>query len=139
MRQYPRLASCETCFCLFLFWVLVCVVLGFWFWDGLPCAVVPGPRALSPFTNLGLRPIRLVSPPPPPPLLCGGVLESEDYIPPQGDLAFCWKDLGRGRVGPALTSPSHMGVRWGIGGVTCLLYTSPSPRDRTRSRMPSSA
>ena len=25
----------------------------------------------------------------------------------------------------------------GIG--TCLLYTSPSPRDRTRSRMPSSA
>ena len=37
---------------------------------------------------------------------------------------------------------------WGfVGGyyarfrqfVTCLLYTSPSPRDRTRSRMPSSA
>ena len=27
-------------------------------------------------------------------------------------------------------------VRW-VG--TCLLYTSPSPRDRTRSRMPSSA
>ena len=26
----------------------------------------------------------------------------------------------------------------GMGG-TCLLYTSPSPRDRTRSRMPSSA
>ena len=25
------------------------------------------------------------------------------------------------------------------GTVTCLLYTSPSPRDRTRSRMPSSA
>ena len=25
------------------------------------------------------------------------------------------------------------------GGNTCLLYTSPSPRDRTRSRMPSSA
>ena len=25
------------------------------------------------------------------------------------------------------------------GGTTCLLYTSPSPRDRTRSRMPSSA
>ena len=23
--------------------------------------------------------------------------------------------------------------------MTCLLYTSPSPRDRTRSRMPSSA
>ena len=26
-----------------------------------------------------------------------------------------------------------------LGGGTCLLYTSPSPRDRTRSRMPSSA
>ena len=25
------------------------------------------------------------------------------------------------------------------GEITCLLYTSPSPRDRTRSRMPSSA
>ena len=25
------------------------------------------------------------------------------------------------------------------GGISCLLYTSPSPRDRTRSRMPSSA
>ena len=28
----------------------------------------------------------------------------------------------------------------GLGqGIACLLYTSPSPRDRTRSRMPSSA
>ena len=26
-----------------------------------------------------------------------------------------------------------------LGISTCLLYTSPSPRDRTRSRMPSSA
>ena len=26
-----------------------------------------------------------------------------------------------------------------VEGMTCLLYTSPSPRDRTRSRMPSSA
>ena len=26
-----------------------------------------------------------------------------------------------------------------LWAVTCLLYTSPSPRDRTRSRMPSSA
>ena len=29
---------------------------------------------------------------------------------------------------------SHLGY-----AITCLLYTSPSPRDRTRSRMPSSA
>ena len=26
-----------------------------------------------------------------------------------------------------------------VSAYTCLLYTSPSPRDRTRSRMPSSA
>ena len=26
-----------------------------------------------------------------------------------------------------------------VDNITCLLYTSPSPRDRTRSRMPSSA
>ena len=30
-------------------------------------------------------------------------------------------------------------VKRGAGLETCLLYTSPSPRDRTRSRMPSSA
>ena len=34
----------------------------------------------------------------------------------------------------ALTSLDERGHK-----VTCLLYTSPSPRDRTRSRMPSSA
>ena len=28
---------------------------------------------------------------------------------------------------------------YSVSGTTCLLYTSPSPRDRTRSRMPSSA
>jgi len=32
-----------------------------------------------------------------------------------------------------------MGVHTGDSYCTCLLYTSPSPRDRTRSRMPSSA
>ena len=31
------------------------------------------------------------------------------------------------------------GERWGRQVRVCLLYTSPSPRDRTRSRMPSSA
>ena len=33
------------------------------------------------------------------------------------------------------SQPDKTGRRW----LTCLLYTSPSPRDRTRSRMPSSA
>ena len=31
------------------------------------------------------------------------------------------------------------GFVFGVIHTTCLLYTSPSPRDRTRSRMPSSA
>ena len=30
-------------------------------------------------------------------------------------------------------------IVWRLGRADCLLYTSPSPRDRTRSRMPSSA
>ena len=30
-------------------------------------------------------------------------------------------------------------VFWNQQSISCLLYTSPSPRDRTRSRMPSSA
>ena len=34
------------------------------------------------------------------------------------------------------TNPSNPMADW---NVVCLLYTSPSPRDRTRSRMPSSA
>ena len=33
--------------------------------------------------------------------------------------------------------PRH--IDWGVYGRTCLLYTSPSPRDATLSRMPSSA
>ena len=47
---------------------------------------------------------------------------------------------------PVVESGKYAGV-FGVGGLvlaripleTCLLYTSPSPRDRTRSRMPSSA
>ena len=32
-----------------------------------------------------------------------------------------------------------LGAIYGLLAYPCLLYTSPSPRDRTRSRMPSSA
>ena len=37
------------------------------------------------------------------------------------------------------TSFTSGGTGYGVKGPLCLLYTSPSPRDRTRSRMPSSA
>ena len=48
---------------------------------------------------------------------------------------------------PELVRNAREGAKWQTalsmgrtdGKVTCLLYTSPSPRDRTRSRMPSSA
>ena len=40
----------------------------------------------------------------------------------------------------AIAGPFEIGpVDEPIDITTCLLYTSPSPRDRTRSRMPSSA
>ena len=45
--------------------------------------------------------------------------------------------------GLAGVSASQVEIQSGLqfydGITTCLLYTSPSPRDRTRSRMPSSA
>ena len=43
----------------------------------------------------------------------------------------------RGELGLAL---SAIAIAYGLSKfLICLLYTSPSPRDRTRSRMPSSA
>ena len=38
---------------------------------------------------------------------------------------------------PGMSLPCILGADG--AGTVCLLYTSPSPRDRTRSRMPSSA
>ena len=38
-----------------------------------------------------------------------------------------------------IISPSTLNGHLHLMGICCLLYTSPSPRDRTRSRMPSSA
>ena len=48
-------------------------------------------------------------------------------------------------TGPFTTGALALNIEWTNGdgshtlNYTCLLYTSPSPRDRTRSRMPSSA
>ena len=63
-----------------------------------------------------------------------------------------WTGLGTAVMNRAY-QPAYSGTMWVVGGNgtnnlaysyngtqwTCLLYTSPSPRDRTRSRMPSSA
>ena len=49
---------------------------------------------------------------------------------------------GADLLGLQLQSVSHylqQGMQQAAAAATCLLYTSPSPRDRTRSRMPSSA
>mgnify|MGYP007111969549 CR=1 FL=1 len=68
--------------------------------------------------------------------------------------AICWgvggyfekKGLHLGNLSPTLGITLRTAVAVIILGVAsypqwkiCLLYTSPSPRDRTRSRMPSSA
>ena len=42
-------------------------------------------------------------------------------------------------IDPRIGGVMIMGDRGTGKSTTCLLYTSPSPRDRTRSRMPSSA
>ena len=62
--------------------------------------------------------------------LCGGIGSGKSYV------AELLKDLGAqvfdaDRVGHNVLREDKV--------KDCLLYTSPSPRDRTRSRMPSSA
>ena len=57
------------------------------------------------------------------------------------------RDVYYGFVGPAReegqptnkANQAYFTQRDWLGGETCLLYTSPSPRDATLSRMPSSA
>ena len=49
------------------------------------------------------------------------------------------RTIGRGKnFNKVSEDKSATGAEAG-GGMTCLLYTSPSPRDATLSRMPSSA
>ena len=61
-----------------------------------------------------------------------GVSQGTAYTGITGTYAFV--------AGSFTTSPTYI-VNFGqrAFAYTCLLYTSPSPRDRTRSRMPSSA
>ena len=54
-------------------------------------------------------------------------------------LAFLWINLG-GQAKPASPTRRPAPVRVDMNEVdACLLYTSPSPRDKRQSRMPSSA
>ena len=55
-----------------------------------------------------------------------------------GDKVTMKNILGGKGAGLAEMTAAGMPVPQGFT-ITCLLYTSPSPRDRTRSRMPSSA
>ena len=61
----------------------------------------------------------------------------------KNDLAFDVVVIGGGHAGcEAATASARLGINTALFThkiETCLLYTSPSPRDRTRSRMPSSA
>ena len=60
--------------------------------------------------------------------------------PPFGVWAhICGSDLIRGADGTLYVLEDNLRVPSGVSYMLCLLYTSPSPRDRTRSRMPSSA
>ena len=54
-----------------------------------------------------------------------------------GQSAFAGAADGGGGGGATATSPPVVSA--GVSDNTCLLYTSPSPRDRQKSRMPSSA
>ena len=54
---------------------------------------------------------------------------------------FFKENFGKDAESPVLWLPDVFGYAWALPQLIqhCLLYTSPSPRDRTRSRMPSSA
>ena len=72
-------------------------------------------------------------------LLCGEIFGEKNFLG-----YFVWKTRNvDNRVKSKLSTDHEYVVVFGMSGAirgrNCLLYTSPSPRDRTRSRMPSSA
>ena len=65
--------------------------------------------------------------------LAAGFLLSENIVSKPGDI------VSFEHVGPAEEGHEHGNTLMVELGFDCLLYTSPSPRDRQKSRMPSSA
>ena len=61
------------------------------------------------------------------------VINAARDLAPDSDFQACY-DLVMASSGPEVETWINFTVT-----TACLLYTSPSPRDRTRSRMPSSA
>ena len=72
-------------------------------------------------------------------------VEKEDgkFEPPAGTTTNMMAEAGANNVkqNPKMANEAMAGLKNVFGDLfnNCLLYTSPSPRDRTRSRMPSSA
>ena len=69
------------------------------------------------------------------------VLHAEEIaavLPPDDLLDYPYDQVENVRITPQPLSLDEVTKMW-AGFQSCLLYTSPSPRDRTRSRMPSSA
>ena len=64
------------------------------------------------------------------------VIRAFSYFSQLANLAEDQHHIRRSRAHRAATAPPRPSS---LGHALCLLYTSPSPRDRTRSRMPSSA
>ena len=64
-----------------------------------------------------------------------------EYIVQEGQVVLIDEHTGRTMPGRRLSEGLHQAIeaKEGVKIQSCLLYTSPSPRDRTRSRMPSSA
>ena len=60
------------------------------------------------------------------------------FILPIGGQVAALSSVGAMLLGVIITG-LFVAISMTAGGGACLLYTSPSPRDRTRSRMPSSA
>ena len=66
-------------------------------------------------------------------------LSSDTIITKDGDLHRTWKIQGTSFETADMETVHMLKEQLNTLIRSCLLYTSPSPRDRTRSRMPSSA